>query len=649
MFKDDIQVPKFTRKSRRILIECGAELDWSDINPDIFGSMFQAAVDPQQRSDDGQHYTSVPNIMKVIEPLFLRDFYEELELAQDNPKKLLEIQQRLGKVKIFDPACGSGNFLIIAYKELRKFEMELLKRIKELEIEKTGQLSKPFSVIQVCQFYGIELDDFAHEIAILSLWLAEHQMNILFKDEFGDASPTLPLKQSGHIISANAVQINWDNICKIQKNDECYILGNPPYKGARKQNESQKNDLKMIFDDNPDYKDSDYVICWLKKASWFIQNKNAKFAFVTTDSICQGEQVAYAWRDIYLNGQEIFFAYDSFDWKNNAKDQAGVSCVIVGVCEKDKTNNKYIYSEKSKNKVIGISPYLKESNNIIFLHKLDKPISKILPKMVSGSMARDGGHLFLNKSEMEDILHSNPECKKVIRAVFGTSEFVSGKERYCIWIDSEEKLAIALNNPKIKKRIDDVKKFRESSTAKTTKGYASIPHMFAQRAHKNVTYIIIPKVSTDKREYLPLGFMQKDQIITDLAFGIYDADLFTFGILSSKMHNIWHKTVSGRLGKGPRYSSDITYNNFPIPTFTLSQKEKIENAAMNILATREEFLDKSISELYDPESMPVKLKQAHTELDNLVSTLYLKKSLKFEYEYIDILFNLYNSMVDKND
>lgn len=333
LFKDDIQVPKFTRKSRRILIECGAELDWSDINPDIFGSMFQAVVHTEQRSTMGQHYTSVPNIMKVIEPLFLNDLYEELEKNQDSVNKLLKLQQRLGQLKIFDPACGSGNFLIIAYKELRKFEMELLKRIQELELEKTGQFSKPFSVIQVSQFYGIELDDFAHEVAILSLWLAEHQMNLVFKDEFGELIPALPLKHSGNIVNANAATFEWTKVC--DPNGETYILGNPPYYGTRNQKKNHKEDIFHVAGGFNNYKSFDYISCWFINASRYLRkNSTAKFAFVSTNSICQGDQVGILWPVTLLDDLEIYFAYKDFKWTNNAKKNAGVTCIVIGIRNK---------------------------------------------------------------------------------------------------------------------------------------------------------------------------------------------------------------------------------------------------------------------------------------------------------------------------
>lgn len=387
LFKDDIQVPKFTRKSRRILIECGAELDWSDINPDIFGSMFQAVVHTEQRSTMGQHYTSVPNIMKVIEPLFLNDLYEELEKNQDSVNKLLKLQQRLGQLKIFDPACGSGNFLIIAYKELRKFEMELLKRIQELELEKTGQFSKPFSVIQVSQFYGIEIDDFAHEIAILSLWLTEHQMNIIFKDEFGESKALLPLRDSGNIVQGNSLQINWKSVCN-NADSEVYILSNPPYMGFKMQDQKQKQDMERIFKEVSNYKFLDYIACWFMLASDYI-NENCKVGFVSTNSICQGVQVELLWPEIYKRSVDICFAHQSFKWSNNARSNAGVTCVIIGLQHKDAIKTKTLINNLSKSVVKNINSNLIDSSNVI-VAKRRVPLSK-LPKISDGSGALDGG------------------------------------------------------------------------------------------------------------------------------------------------------------------------------------------------------------------------------------------------------------------
>lgn len=520
LFKDDIQVPKFTRKSRRILIECGGELDWSDINPDIFGSMFQAVVHTEQRSTMGQHYTSVPNIMKVIEPLFLNELYEELDKNQNSINKLLKLQQRLGQLKIFDPACGSGNFLIIAYKELRKFEMELLKRIQELELEKSGQFSKPFSVIQVSQFCGIELDSFAHEVAILSLWLTEHQMNLLFKDEFGELLPSLPLKKSGNIVLGNAARVNWNEVCPNQ-NEEIYILGNPPYHGARNQDDLQKSDVKRVFNGDASHKDADYISCWFLIASEYIKGTSAKYAFVSTNSICQGDHVAILWSKIFDNGQEIFFAHDSFKWTNNAKYNAGVTCIIVGI-RNISNGYKYLYTATEKLKVANINGYLSPSNNS-FVSKIENGITN-RPKMVMGSQARDGGNLIFSQEEKEKIVLEYPQSAILFRKLIGSDEFIKGKVRWCLWI-SDELRELAESIPPLLERINQTYQFRIESKAKTTNGYASIPHKFAQRAHKNGHALLIPAVSSERRTYIPLGFVNDDVIISNRAFVIYEAPL----------------------------------------------------------------------------------------------------------------------------
>ena len=639
LFKDDIQVPKFTRKSRRILIECGAELDWSDINPDIFGSMFQAVVHTEQRSTMGQHYTSVPNIMKVIEPLFLNDLYEELEKNQDSVNKLLKLQQRLGQLKIFDPACGSGNFLIIAYKELRKFEMELLKRIQELELEKTGQFSKPFSVIQVSQFYGIEVDDFAHEVAILSLWLTEHQMNLIFKDEFGELLPSLPLKKSGNIILGNATRVNWNEVCPNQ-NEEIYILGNPPYHGARNQDDLQKSDVKNVFKEDPSHKDADYISCWFLIASEYIKGTCAKYAFVSTNSICQGDHVAILWSKIFDNEQEIFFAHDSFKWTNNAKYNAGVTCIIVGI-RNISNGHKYLYTASEMLKVANINGYLSPSNNS-FVSKIENGIT-IRPKMVMGSQARDGGNLIFSQEEKENIVLEYPQSAILFRKLIGSDEFIKGKVRWCLWI-SDELRELAESIPPLLERINQTYQFRIESKAKTTNGYASIPHKFAQRAHKNGHALLIPAVSSERRTYIPLGFVNDDVIISNRAFVIYEAPLYLFSLLSSKMHMVWVNAVSGRLETRINYSSGISYNTFPFPQLKENQIQLIESQVLKILSIREEYSDKTIADLYDPSDMPEVLKNAHENNDLLIDSCYRSKPFKSDEERLEHLFNLYNKI-----
>ncbi|MFQ6278805.1 MULTISPECIES: DNA methyltransferase [Acinetobacter] len=635
LFKDDIQVPKFTRKSRRILIECGAELDWSDINPDIFGSMFQAVVHTEQRSTMGQHYTSVPNIMKVIEPLFLNDLYEELEKNQDSVNKLLKLQQRLGQLKIFDPACGSGNFLIIAYKELRKFEMELLKRIQELELEKTGQFSKPFSVIQVSQFYGIEVDDFAHEIAILSLWLAEHQMNSSFKVEFGEVVPSLPLKQSGNIICANSNRIDWNSICPNSINSEIYLLGNPPYLGQRNHTDLQREDMEIVFRNQNDYKNLDYIACWFYKASQYIHSTQ-KIAFVTTNSICQGSQVSMLWPKLFQLGVKISFCYKPFKWKNNARDIAGVTVTIIGL-SKSEEENKYIYLDSLKTKVDKINAYLVDGPETI-IESQNKSLFG-LPKMLGGNQPREGGYLCLTNEEKLELELQYPQSKKFLKRLIGTNELIKGTLRWCLWIEDQD-VDSANQIPPIKDRIEQVRIKRLNGNT-VEKNFVNMPHRFVQVNRAKTSQIVIPNVSTPRRDYIPIGFLDAESIITNLAMIIPDGDLVTFGLINSHMHMVWVKAVSGRLGDAIRYTVGLSYNTFPIPKLTSLDKDKISSLTINILQERENYPNYSLEKLYDPDVMPDSLKQAHLELDNFIEEKYSKSPLSDDFERLSLMMKMY--------
>lgn len=641
LFKDDIQFPKFTRKSRRILIECGAELDWSDINPDIFGSMFQAVVHTEQRSTMGQHYTSVPNIMKVIEPLFLNDLYEELEKNQDSVNKLLKLQQRLGQLKIFDPACGSGNFLIIAYKELRKFEMELLKRIQELELEKTGQFSKPFSVIQVSQFYGIELDDFAHEVAILSLWLAEHQMNLAFKDEFGESLPSLPLKKGGNIINANSIQINWADVCPIAQNDNVFVLGNPPYKEFSQQSESQKTDLYKIIGSTTKL---DYISCWFIKGAQYIKDTKGALAFVSTNSLSQGEQVALLWPLIYRNGVDIHFAHKDFKWTNSAKSNAGVTCIIVGLISNQYLpQNRKLYQDNHILTCKNISPYLTPLN-IPSVPKRTKTLST-LPKMVLGNMPNDWGYLHFSTEEKDDLIQKYPKVKPFIKKVVGSNEFIKGIDRWCLWI-SEKDLHEIEDIPLIQERLHSVCLERSKSKKKSYQQYANRPYRFIEIRHQTGSAIIIPGTSSERRPYIPIGFLDDSTIINNLAFAIYNPEPYVFSILMSNMHMLWVRAVGGALETRLRYSSVLCYNTFPFPKITKELKDQLTESALNILTIREKYLNLSMSKLYDPDTMPEDLLLAHQENDRIIELCYSKKTFESDDERIECLFDLYNKMLE---
>lgn len=638
LFFDHIPSPVFSTKSRRMLIECGSELDWSDINPDIFGSMIQAVVHPDQRSGMGMHYTSVTNIMKVIEPLFLNGLYEELEKVENSSTKLKQLQQHLGEIKIFDPACGSGNFLIIAYKELRKLEMEVLKRLQEVEIEKTGQVSQPFSVIKLSQFYGIELDDFAHEVAILSLWLAEHQMNLEFKTEFGEALASLPLKKGGNIRCGNSLQIDWRLVCP-NKNEIVFVLGNPPYLGQKKQSAEQKEDLKKIFSGVKSFKTLDYISCWFKKGSDYIE-KGTKVAFVSTNSTVQGGHVAMLWPFVLDNGRvEIFFAHRDFSWENNARNKAGVTCVVVGMRSPD-GKPKYIYDNGIRYKAENINPYLVDSEDLV-VEKSSRPISDI-PQMVYGNMALDGGHLLLNQAERNEFISQDKRTDKFIRKTTGANEFIKGIERWCIWIDDDQ-LSEAEEIPLIKERINKCYDFRING-GDVARTLSDRPHQFRYRRVPNSSQIIIPLISSERRTYIPMGLLPRDVVVQQTAQVIYDADIYILGVISSRMHMAWVRAVAGKFETRISYSATICYNTFPFPDVTEVQKDNIRALVLDILSIRESYPGQTMANLYDPEKMPKDLISKHIELDDAVDKIYSNSGFQSDEERLKTLFKEYKDI-----
>ncbi|MDR2474761.1 MAG: class I SAM-dependent DNA methyltransferase [Bacteroidales bacterium] len=541
LFKDAINSPIFTSKSRKTLIELG-ELNWQDINPDIFGSMIQAVVLPEYRSDLGMHYTSVENILKLICPLFLDELYGEFEKYQNNEQQLRKLIFRISKIKFFDPACGSGNFLIITYKEIRLLEIKILQRI--IEINANPRIE--FTQIQLSQFYGIEIDDFAREMAILSLWLAEHQMNKIFEErlfDYGRSKPILPLKKAGKIVQGNAARKDWTDVCPIAEDDEVYIIGNPPYLGARRQDAEQKADMDIVFHSFRKYRDLDYISIWFYKAKEYISGKNAEAAFVSTNSVCQGEQVSLLWPHI-LNGQiEIGFAYHSFKWTNNAKGNAGVTVIIVGL-RNVSNREKYLFDENIKRQAKNINPYLLNYTNVAVKSR-SKPISNF-PEMNFGSMPNDNGALLLNEDEKNDLIYQDKETSIFIKKISGGAEFVKGINRYCLWIEGN-KLEKALNIPSIAERIKKVEKHRQNSRRITTQELADTPYAFGEIRHQNTDSIIIPRVSSEKRKYIPMGFLNGETIIADSAIAIYHAQPWLFAVITSRMHMVWVRAVGGRL------------------------------------------------------------------------------------------------------
>lgn len=631
LFRNQHAAPVFTRRSRQMLIDCGLSLQWQDINPDIFGSMIQAVIMPEHRGGMGMHYTSVPNIMKVIEPLFLDDLKEEFDNSKGNKKKLNELLQRIWKIKIFDPACGSGNFLIIAYKELRKLEMKIFKEL--------GTLA--FSEINLGNFYGIELDDFAHEVATLSLWLAEHQMNQEFMREFGRCKPALPLQETGNIVNGNACRVDWEMVCPKNEGDEIYILGNPPYLGFSMQSQVQKDDMSLYFGISTKL---DYIACWFYKACVYIKDYNAKLAFVSTNSICQGEQVSLLWPLLYEFGIEIYFAHKSFKWSNNAKEKAAVICSIIGISNQNK-KNKRIFIDNFKYEVKEINPYLISASNKTIIFKRNSCLS-FNNDMVLGNMAKDGGNLFLTREEKNRIIKTNPTSIKFIKRALGSNEFINGIEQFCLWI-TYDTFCEASSIPEINSRIEKVALMRNESIKGATKEYAQLPYRFVEVRHQNTDALIIPRVSSERRDYIPIGFINSDIVIKDSAFGIYNADLSLLSILTSKMHMSWVSVVAGRLKTDYRYSSQLCYNTYPFPPISDKQKKELEQHVYNILAEREKHSEKTLAQLYDPDKMPDGLREAHRQNDLAVERCYRNRPFESDEERLEYLFKLYEQMIEE--
>lgn len=640
LFKDFSQIPKFNKESRKLLLEASSKLDWSQINPDIFGSMFQAVVRPGERTGLGQHYTSVPNIMKTIEPLFLDELREEFNNSYDDLKKLEKLLGRIGKIKVFDPACGSGNFLIIAYKELRRFEHAILERQGEI----TGQTQQALlgSRVSIENFYGIEIDDFAHEVAILSLWLAKHQMNLEFSEKFGIDLPLIPLKEAGNIVQGNATRIDWNEVCPNNGRDEIYLIGNPPYLGSRNQKPSHKADLKSV---TPLYKSLDYISAWFIKGARYILDTNAELTFVSTNSVSQGEQVSILWKPILSPLKlEIGFAHTSFKWSNNARGSAGVTCVIINLRNVN-SKQKYIFTETTRINTDHINAYLAPTRDV-YISRRSKPLASSMPIITFGSMANDKGNLTLSTAEKERLLTNHPELSPYIKSFIGAAEFLRGQERWCIIIPDKD-LPQLRKIPEIESRLNNITKHRAGSSEKSTRQLANSPNRFYFFAHKETDSIIIPRVSSERRDYIPAGYLDKNTIISDAANAIYNAQPYVFGIVSSRLHMAWVRAVAGRLKTDLRYSSALVYNNFPVPILTSVEKQEIEEKALAVLDVRENHSEKHLSDMYDPDKMPDDLRHAHKELDEVVDTAYRKKPFSGDEERFAYLFDLYESMTAK--
>ena len=639
LFQEILPMASFDTKMRKALLDC-CYIDWSKISPAIFGSMFQSVMNPKERRNLGAHYTSETNILKLIKPLFLDELWAEFENIKNNKNKLPEFHKKISLLKFLDPACGCGNFLVITYRELRLLEIAVLRALN-----KSGQGFLDVSEIiwlDVDMMGGIEYEEFPARIAEVAMWLIDHQMNMLISNEFGQYFARLPLKKSAKIVHGDALEVDWESV--VPKEQLCYILGNPPFIGSKIMTQLQRNQIVKEFDNIQGSGVLDYVTGWYIKSAKFIQNTKIKVAFVSTNSIVQGEQTSILWGQM-LNkfSIKIHFAHRTFKWSNEAKGNAAVYCVIVGFANYD-TNNKSIFEyddikgEALEIKAKNINPYLVDAKDLL-INKSSNPICNV-PKMSFGNMPLDGGHLLLSDIEKSEFILKEPKAEKFIIPLISAYEFLNGEKRWCIWlVDAEPSELKQL--PEILKRVEAVKKFRLDSVAPSTQKFATTPSLFRDR-NQPETYILIPSTTSENRKYIPLGFFNKDHIANNSCHTIPNGSLYHFGILMSSMHMAWVKSVCGRLESRYRYSKDIVYNNFPwAENPSEKQIRQIEEKAQKVLEVRSNFPKSSLADLYNPLTMPPTLIKAHNDLDKAVDSAYRTAPFTSEANRMVYLFELY--------
>lgn len=641
LFEETLPIASFNSRMREILLEASS-LDWGKISPAIFGSLFQSVMNPEERRNLGAHYTSEKNIFKLIKPLFLDDLRAEFEKVKSNSKKLQEFHYKLSTLKFLDPACGSGNFLIITYRELRLLEIDILR-----ELYKKGEQVLDVSAIlwlDVDQFYGIEYDEFASKIAEVAMWLIDHQMNMLVSEEFGQYFVRLPLKKAAKIVHGNSLRIDWEEV--VPKNELSYIIGNPPFYGYSFQSKEQKEDMKLIFGKIKGAGVLDYVAAWFYKASQYIKNTSIKAAFVSTNSITQGEQVNILWNEMLTKYEmKIHFAHTTFNWKNEAKGKAAVHCVIIGFANYDvKDKHLFIYddinSEPYQKRAKNINPYLVDAINV-FIQKRSNPICDV-PKMTKGSSPTDGGYLLLDENEKEKLIQLNPISEKYIKRYAGSKEYINDIKRYCLWLKDVTPSDLKAM-PLVISRLEEVRKMRLQSSKLSTQKWAAYPSLFIEERQPITNYILIPRVSSERRKYIPIGYGSKDDIASDSAITLAENDLYILGVLTSEMHMAWVKYTCGRLKSDFRYSNTIVYNNYPWPKeVSEKNKQNVEAKAQNVLDARAEFPDNSLADLYDPLTMPPTLVKAHKALDKAVDLCYRPQAFTNDNARIEYLFDLYN-------
>ena len=626
LFADEnIEIPNMTQDIVDLLLHNASEdFDWSQISPTIFGAVFESTLNPETRRSGGMHYTSIENIHKVIDPLFLDELREELaeikalKIPKIRNDKAEAFREKLSKLTFFDPACGSGNFLTETYISLRRLENEALEIINQGQILlDTGDIIK----VSIGQFYGIEINDFAVTVAKTALWIAESQMFKETEDIVNMSLDFLPLKSYANIVEGNALRTDWETV--VPKDKLNYIMGNPPFIGARMMDQGslQKTEVQDTFGDIKDVQDLDYVTCWYKLAAKYIKNTKIEVAFVSTNSICQGVQVPILWNVLFNDlGVHINFAYQTFKWGSESSDQAAVHCVIIGFALFNRSK-KYLYTtDKTPKIVANISPYLTEGSDSFVVATKDALCD--VPKMIFGNQPRDGGYFILTEDEKDNILAKEPNLEKWIHPYMGAEEFIKGKKRYCLWLVNASPLDIK-NSKILYEKVESVRKFREESKAKTTNGYAKVPHCFAQMTQpQGVDYLIVPSVSSERRKYIPIGFLDANTISSNAVQIVPNASLYHFGVLTSNVHMAWMRTVAGRLELRYRYSKEIVYNTFPWCNPTEEQKKRIEQTAQAILDARAKYPECSLAILYDDTVMPSELRKAHQANDRAVMQAY---------------------------
>jgi len=640
MFEEMLRPPTCNRSIRNAILTA-TRFDWSRISPAVFGSLFQSVMDPEARRRCGAHYTTEENIMKVIRPLFLDDLRTEFEKSRSNKKKLQEFHKKLSSLTFFDPACGCGNFLVLAYRELRLLEMDVLE-----VLFKGGQkfLGTDFvSQVDVDQFYGIEIVEFPVRIAETALWLMDHQMNVLASERFGRYYVRLPLTKSAKIVHGNALRMDWNDV--LPKKKCSYILGNPPFVGAKYQDAVQKEDARLIFGKTPNAGLLDYVACWYFKAAEYIQKTKILVGFVSTNSITQGEQVGVLWTELFKRKMSINFAYTRFKWTSESRGKAHVHCVIIGFSHENSTI-KWIYGdEKGKltvKKAKNINPHLMDAPNILITNR-SKPLCDV-PEMGIGNKPIDDGNYLFTNEEKKEFLKVEPAAAPYFRRWLGAAEFINGWHRWCLWLGDCPPEELRQMKECIK-RIEAVRQFRLASKSAPTRVLANRPTRFHVENMPTGTYILIPRVSSERRVYIPIGFVKKHTISSDATLILRNATRFHFGVLTSMMHMEWMRQICGRLEIDYRYSAKLVYNNFPWPEPTETQRKRVEDAAQAVLDARAEFANSSLADLYDPNTMPASLSKAHRELDKAVDRCYRSKPFADEQERLEFLFEMYEKMV----